>query len=76
MQIQDTPGYGDNLNIWNNIKTMTKYVEDQNLRWLRMEQDKKRVVDLAEVEDPRVDVCLFCLQPHRLRPIDLRWAYI
>lgn len=28
--------------------------------------------DLAEVEDPRVDVCLFCVPPHRLRPIDIR----
>eukprot|EP00884_Botryococcus_braunii_P014002 jgi/Botrbrau1/22602/Bobra.176_1s0032.1 len=71
--IQDTPGYGDNLNIWNNITTMLRYVQDQNLRWLRLEQDKKRVVDLGEVEDPRVDICLFCLQPHRLRPIDLRF---
>lgn len=34
----------------------------------------RRQVDLAEVEDPRVDVCLFCLPPHRLRAIDLRCA--
>ncbi len=72
VQIQDTPGYGDNLNIWNNIVTMKRYVEDQNQRWLRMEMDKKRIVDPSDVEDPRVDLCIFCLQPHRLRPIDLR----
>ena len=28
----------------------------------------------ADVEDPRVDLCIFCLPPHRLRPIDLRCA--
>jgi hypothetical protein len=32
-----------------------------------------RGVDLSEVEDPRVDVCLFCLPPHRLRTVDLRY---
>jgi hypothetical protein len=28
--------------------------------------------DMSEVEDPRVDVCLFCLPPHRLRAIDIK----
>ena len=65
-------GYGDNLNIMDSIHLMQQYVERQNKIWLALEMDKGRGVDLAEVEDPRVDLCLFCIQPHRLRPVDLR----
>lgn len=65
-------GYGDNLNIMNSIHLLQQYVEKQNKVWLAMEMDKGRGVDLAEVEDPRVDLCLFCIQAHRLRPVDLR----
>jgi hypothetical protein len=31
-----------------------------------------RCIDLIDVEDPRVDVCLYCLPPHRLRQNDVR----
>jgi hypothetical protein len=31
-----------------------------------------RCADLVDVEDPRVDVCLYCLPPHRLRQNDVR----
>ena len=65
-------GYGDDLNIMNSIQLLQQYVEHQNQRWLSMEMDKGRGVDLADVEDPRVDLCLFCIQSHRLRPVDLR----
>jgi septin family protein len=30
----------------------------------------------GQVEDPRIDVCLFCVPPHRLRPIDIRCAHV
>lgn len=65
-------GYGDNLNIMNSIHLLQQYVERQNKVWLSVEMDKGRGVDLADVEDPRVDLCLFCIQAHRLRPVDLR----
>ena len=39
----------------------------------RAEMDRSREVDMAEVDDPRVDLCLFCLPPHRLRPVDVRY---
>ena len=29
---------------------------------------------MSEIADPRVDCCIFCIQPHRLRPVDLRQA--
>lgn len=67
-----TAGYGDDLNIMNSIHLLKQYVEHQNQRWLDMEMDKGRGVDLADVEDPRVDLCLFCIQAHRLRAVDLR----
>lgn len=72
-KVQDTPGYGDDLNIMNSIHLLQQYVEHQNQRWLSMEMDKARGIDLADVEDPRVDLCLFCIQAHRLRPVDLRF---
>lgn len=58
----------------NSIHLLQQYVEKQNKVWLSMEMDKGRGVDLADVEDPRVDLCLFCIQAHRLRPVDLRQA--
>lgn len=67
-------GYGDDLNIMNSIQLLQQYVEQQNERWLSLEMDRGREVDLANVEDPRVDLCLFCIQAHRLRPVDLRSA--
>lgn len=70
--LQDTPGYGDDLNVMNHINMIIRYINSQNLKWLELEQAKDRNQDLTEVEDPRVDVCLFCVPPHRLRPIDLR----
>lgn len=57
------------------IQLMQQYVERQNKVWLALEMDKGRGVDLADVEDPRVDLCLFCIQAHRLRPVDLRSAH-
>lgn len=38
-----------------------------------METSHDRKEDLAELEDPRVDLVLFCIPPHRLRPIDLKY---
>lgn len=47
------------------ISRVCKYIEDQNQKWLQLEQSKNRKDDLSEVEDPRVDLCIFCLPPHR-----------
>mmetsp|Transcript_21340 Transcript_21340/g.53751 ORF Transcript_21340/g.53751 Transcript_21340/m.53751 type:complete len:424 (+) Transcript_21340:149-1420(+) len=74
-RVQDTPGYGDDLNIMNNITKMTNFVEKCNMKWLNIEQDRKRGVDMSAVEDPRVDLCIFCLPPHRLRNVDVRYMH-
>jgi hypothetical protein len=33
---QDTPGFGDDLNIMNNITTMLEHIENQNNKWLQV----------------------------------------
>ncbi|GLC34702.1 hypothetical protein PLESTB_001232400 [Pleodorina starrii] len=74
-KIQDTPGYGDELDVFRNLKMVQDYIEAQNRKWLDMEQSRDRKEDLAELEDPRVDLCIFCIPPHRLRPIDLKYMF-
>ncbi len=56
----------------NHIHMMLAFLNQCNSQWLALEQAANRSMDLSEVEDPRVDICLFCVPPHRLRPIDLR----
>ena len=61
---QDTPGYRDSMDLDGSIRVVLEYIEEQNVQWLRMEQSHSRQ-DLREVEDPRIDLCLFCIGPHR-----------
>jgi septin 7 len=49
----------------NHINMMLGYLNRCNTKWLDMESARDRAQDLSEVEDPRVDVCLFCVPPHR-----------
>lgn len=74
MQIQDTPGYGDDLNLQANIDRVRRYITNQNEAWLRLENSASRG-ELAEKIDPRVDICLFCLPPHRVRNIDMLFMW-
>jgi septin 7 len=46
------------------IRIVLDYIEEQNFKWLKMEQSQSRQ-DLREAEDPRIDLCLFCIGPHR-----------
>eukprot|EP00878_Enallax_costatus_P026451 GHUV01028385.1.p1 GENE.GHUV01028385.1~~GHUV01028385.1.p1 ORF type:complete len:454 (+),score=123.94 GHUV01028385.1:250-1611(+) len=72
-RVQDTPGYGDDQDISLHINMIVKHINQQNTKWLEMESAKDRCIDLIDVEDPRVDVCLYCLPPHRLRQNDIRY---
>lgn len=74
MQIQDTPGYGDDLNLELNIGRVKQYIIDQNQAWMRLENSAGRGELNAKV-DPRVDICLFCLPPHRVRNIDMLFMW-
>ncbi len=44
---------------------MTNLIENQNQAWLHLELSKERKEDMSEIEDPRFDLCLFCVGPHR-----------
>jgi len=71
-KIQDTPGYGDDLDVSRSINLLTTYIEEQNHKWLDMEQSSERKDDMSEMEDPRVDICIFTIPPHRLRAVDIK----
>jgi septin family protein len=74
IQIQDTPGYGDDLNLELNIGRVKQHIIDQNKAWLKLENSAARGELRASV-DPRVDICLFCLPPHRVRNIDMLFMW-
>ena len=44
-----------------------------NERALAREQDSQRNAPLAQDDDPRVDVCIYFLSPHRVKPIDMKF---
>ena len=54
-----------------NLKPILEYVNEANATCLQREQDAKRAGPLAKFEDPRVDVALYFIAPHRLRPGDV-----
>ena len=47
--VQDTPGYGDDLDIMNHVAMMTRHLDACNERWLAMESARDRAQDLTEV---------------------------
>lgn len=69
---QDTPGYGDDLNVSNSISTVVSHVVDQHKAW-RSEQDsiRKQILTHNQDGDTRYDVCLYFISPHRYRGIDV-----
>eukprot|EP00879_Flechtneria_rotunda_P011653 GHRR01012173.1.p1 GENE.GHRR01012173.1~~GHRR01012173.1.p1 ORF type:complete len:312 (+),score=71.88 GHRR01012173.1:298-1233(+) len=72
-RVQDTPGYGDDEDITKHIDLILNHINHQNTKWLDLESARDRCIDMVDVEDPRVDVCLYCLPPHRLRANDVRY---
>ena len=48
-----------------NIRIVLSHIEAQNVKWLQLEQSHGRRQDLREAEDPRIDLCIFCIGPHR-----------
>ncbi|KAI8474151.1 MAG: Septin-domain-containing protein [Monoraphidium minutum] len=73
VRVQDTPGYGDWENIQVHIDMIKGFVERQNRKWLEMESARDRLLDMSDVDDPRIDVCLYAMPPHRLRQNDVRY---
>ena len=56
-----------------NMDPILKYINTCNEKALTREQDAKRTAPLAQDDDPRVDVCIYFLSPHRVKPIDLKF---
>lgn len=65
--MQDTPG----THIADAERCIVHYVMRQTQEYMAKEQDPKRVVPLSSLPDPRVDVCLYFLSPHFLKPQDI-----
>lgn len=74
-RVQDTPGYGHLEDVTIGMKDILSWIEKQSKDRLQMERSLTRQADLEELEDTRVDLCLYCIGPHRLRPIDLKFMY-
>jgi septin 7 len=69
-RVQDTPGY-DNLEV--TLDPVLDYIKAQQYKALEHEQNAKRVHAMTKFEDPRVDVCVYFIAPHRLKPIDVEF---
>ena len=50
-----------------------QYIHTCNEKALAREQDAKRTGPLSSDDDPRVDVCIYFLSPHRIKPIDMKF---
>lgn len=69
--VQDTPGYGDDLELKQYVDMIVSFVKRQKEAFLKMDVDPQRSRDLADVEDPRVDICLYFIPSHRLKTVDV-----
>ncbi|BDA49236.1 probable Septin-7 [Coccomyxa sp. Obi] len=67
-RVQDTPGYNT---LEEAREPILEYIKRQNSEHIEREQDAKRANPLHKFTDSRVDVALFFIAPHRLRPLDL-----
>lgn len=50
-----------------------RFIEQCNEKALTREQDAKRTAPLEQDDDPRVDICIYFLSPHRVKPIDTKF---
>ena len=55
------------------MEPILSYIQAANEQALTREQDARRAKPLADDDDPRVDVCIYFLSPHRVKPIDLKF---
>ncbi|DBA79391.1 TPA: hypothetical protein ACH3X2_000037 [Trebouxia sp. C0005] len=69
-RVQDTPGY-DNMEV--NLEPVLDYIKAQNYKALEYEQNAKREASMSKWEDPRVDVCVYFIAPHRLKQMDVEF---
>ena len=65
--VQDTPGYGDSFDIAKRLREIIDFVHRQQLAYLELE----RTLRTHDQPDPRIDVCLYFIPPHRLKEVDV-----
>lgn len=68
--VQDTPGW-DNME--DNMEPVLDYIKACSRACLEYEQDVSRGAPLTKFEDPRVDVCIYFIPPHRIKPVDVKF---
>ena len=56
-----------------NMDPILQHIHTCNEKALAREQDSKRTAPLSNDDDPRVDVCIYFLSPHRIKPIDIKF---
>lgn len=76
VQTQDTPGYGDfdgPEDAESQRTAVLEHIRACSERYYQQETSPDRGSPLHTVPDIRIDVCLYFLQPHRLRRTDIRF---
>jgi len=68
--VQDTPGYGDGFNVEEQVFDIVNHVIQQQYDFY--DQRQRRVPD-DNVDDTRIDACLYFINPHRFQDIDLHF---
>ena len=65
--IQDTPGYGDSFSPQQRLLDIVEFIRQQQRTYM----ERLWNLSTSSMIDPRVDVCLYFVPPHRLKEIDL-----
>lgn len=68
--VQDTPGWD---NLADTLDNIVDHVQARHLKCLEAEQDARRLGPMHKAPDPRVDVCLYFISPHRIKSIDVEF---
>lgn len=71
--VQDTPGYGDSMDLEGDRQLVLDYVRGHNKNYYEQERSEGRSKPIHKFEDGRVDVCLYFIPPHRLRKLDVEF---
>lgn len=65
--MQDTPG----LNTQEDLEVVLDYVRAQLQAYMATEENPRRDLPMSRLADPRVDVALYLIAPHALKPHDV-----
>ena len=69
--MQDTPGYGDSFDIRRRLDDIVQFIKNQQAAYFELQRDV-----MTDQGDPRVDVCLYFIPPHRLKQVDIEFMKV